>query len=127
MAVEGRDIALQAINEGKVDVVWDATGDLVFDDTQEHRVTTLLVSRLGEWWADPTGRRGSRLHEVRRDVKDAAKRLQSYAEEAVEKAKSEGFIKDVKAWATRQLGGAYTLTVEWKTAGGETRTSRIRT
>jgi len=126
MIKDGQDLALQSIDGGQVDCVW-ADDDLHFDDTQEHRVTTLLLSRLGEWWADPTGRRGSRLHEVRRDTKDAAKRLQVYAEEALDKAKNEGFIRDVKVWATRQLGGAYTLTVQWKTRSGVKRTSSFRT
>ena len=126
MTRDGQDLALQSISGGKVDVVWQ-DDDLHFDDTQEHRVTTLLVSRLGEWWADPTGRRGSRIHEVRRDTKDATRRLQSYAEDALEKAKEEGFIRDVKVWATRQLGGAYILTVQWKTRSGVKRTSSFRT
>lgn len=114
----GADLALQSASQGRVDMVWDEDGEVVFDDSEEFRVTTLLVSHLGEYWADETGRRGSRLHEVKRDTKVTGDQLKAFAEAALQKAADEGYIKDVRVSVARALGGRYRLTVFWKTPSG---------
>ena len=120
----GSDIALQGVGNGQVDFVWDAGGNPSFDDSQEYRVTTLLFSALGQWWADPTGTRGSRLYTVKRDTPITGTQLEQYAAEALQKAVNEGWIKNVKPTATRKAAGAYKLVVRYQTPDGVQRSAR---
>lgn len=120
LSQEGSDLALQSLPDGRVDVVWGTDGNPVFDDTQEWRVTGLLLSRLGEWWADPTGKRGSRLHQVKQDKRGLTKsQLESYAKEALRVAEEGKFIKLLLIQASRLGNSRYRLLVRWTTGAGK--------
>lgn len=117
----GQDLALQSLPDGRVDLIWGPDGNPLFDDTQEFRVTGLLFSRLGEWWADPTGLRGSRLHQVKRDQRSlTVSQLEAYAQEALRPAQvPTAFITSVSVRATRLGAGRYLLVVSWVAAKRE--------
>jgi hypothetical protein len=57
----GSDVALvrNSLN-GLFELDWD-DGNPVFDDSEAHTVLSLVLEWQAKWWADPTGKRGSRL------------------------------------------------------------------
>lgn len=124
LAPNGRDLSLQSLPNGQIDMAWDDDGNPVFDDSEVYRVTTLLTSRLGEWFADPSGKRGSRLHAVKRDRRSlTTSELESYALQALVPAIEERRIVDVTAKATRLGAGKFYLKVSWRSRNGR-RTER---
>lgn len=121
----GSDIALtRNPATGKYDFTWGSDGNPDFDDTEHHRVLTLLVSRRGQWVADTAGTRGSRIHEVREIRRTAPSLLESYADEALEKAVAEGKIQNVVAKATRSSPSRVDLDVQYERPGGKPQSVR---
>lgn len=124
----GRDLALTKLNPatGRFDFDWDDTNNPKFDDTEAHRVASLLLQRRqtpGEagYIFDASGRRGSRLH----TLKDARRRTPSnavtYALEALQTAVIDGAIVAPDCKARIKDGRLYLEPVQWKRPDGSQR------
>lgn len=125
LSPSGQDLRLRSLPSGLTDLVWGKDGNPVFDNSETYRVTTLLVSLLGQWWADATGRRGSRLHQVKNDRKSlTVSQVESYCLQALEPAgpSGGGYISDVTARATRLGSGRFQVVVSYKSRTGQTET-----
>lgn len=105
---------------------WGTDGEPKFDNTEAHRVLSLLVehrpsppSKPG-YWADDTGRRGSLLYtltEVRRATPSQA---EAYARDALQKAVDDNAITfDPGNVTAKRTAGGITLNVIY-TANGDT-------
>lgn len=117
----GRD-AKMVLNPatGKFDLVWLATtNNPAFDDSEIHRVVSLIFEHRGEWILDTAGNRGSLLHtlkELRRSTPSAA---EASVLEALERAVSEGVIDSVTVKARRVTTfGRLTLDIRWRATRG---------
>ena len=84
-AVEGSDIAMfRNTDSGKYDLQWDATGNVIFDNSRSHAVLSVLYETKGQYWADTTGQRGSYLSLVKEDRVSAPSKLVGYAQDALQ-------------------------------------------
>lgn len=126
----GRDLALSRRNAetGRFDLDWDTTGDPKFDDTEAHRVTSLLVehrpSAYGAgYWADPTGLRGSLLYTLRSLRASTPSQAEAYARDALQKAIDDGAIEGEPEISARKVGRSIELAVTYN-ARGNTQTVR---
>lgn len=116
----GRDLALQSLPSGQLDVIWGSDGNPVFDNTEIYAVNSLLDSRLGEWFADASGRRGSRIHEIRDDQGNITiSRLESAVLAALSPLSGAGRIQQLSVKASNLGGGRYLVRVSWKTRSGQ--------
>src|SRR5262249_18472869 len=77
---------------GKFTLIWDTSGNPVFDDTEEHSVLNLLVSRRGQYWADPTGNRGSRMFLLKNLKRSTPSEAKAYSIEALQPLVDSGRI-----------------------------------
>lgn len=96
----GRDLAIVTNpSNGRISWEWDETGNPRFTDTEEHAVFGLLAEFEGQWWADPTGKRGSKLYLVRNEFAQTATTIESYVRAALTPLEQAGriVIKSVKA------------------------------
>lgn len=115
---EGSELAIQATADGRVDVIWGLDGNPIFDDTQEFRVTGLLVERRGEWAFDESGQRGSRLHTLQNDQERTRGQLQAYVTEALQPALAGKYIRGLQVVAQRLPRRLYQAVASW-VAGGK--------
>jgi len=116
----GHDLALQALPNGQLDVVWGKDGNPLFDDTEVYAVNSLLDSRVGEWFADASGKRGSRIHEIRDDRGNITiSRLESAVLAALQPLSNAGRIHQLTTKAANLGGGKYLVRVGWKTRSGQ--------
>ena len=106
-------------NTNRYDFDFDATRDVKFDDTERHRVLSLLVEHRGKWWADTTGERGSQIHTLKNVRSTTPSQMEAFAMEALQKAVDEGKIQNVTASARRVSPTRIDLTVSYETAGGK--------
>lgn len=119
----GQDLRLQSLPSGQTDLVWGADGNPVFDSSETYRVTSLLVSLVGRWWADATGRRGSRLSEVKTDRKSlTVSEVESYCMQAVQPALEGGYITKASASCTRLGAGKFRVVVSYRSRTGRAET-----
>jgi len=115
---DGGDVALVVNPEtGLCDLDWDGPNP-EFDDTETHTVLSLVFEFQGQWWADATGKRGSRLQQLRNDVTSTQSELVARTLEALAPAVSDGRISSVSVTAERQSPGRYALDIRWKTRSG---------
>jgi len=121
LSQSGSDVALQRnAGTGKYDLVTDATGNFAFDDTQEHRVLSLLVERRGQWYADLRGTRGSLLYTLRLSVsRRAPSDAEAYATDALKKAVDEGYIRGVQVAGRQDQPGRIRLAVNYTAPSGK--------
>lgn len=110
---------------GRVDFVQDASGNIQFDNTQAHAVASLLHEHRGEWFADTTGKRGSQIHKVREVRRSAPSEIESYAEEALDRAVQTGRIKADPEIRAERRGNGIVLSVKYETPDGVTQRARI--
>lgn len=116
----GHDLTLQALPNGQLDAVWGADGNPLFDDTEVYAVNSLLDSRVGEWFADASGKRGSRIHEIRDDRGNITiSRLESAVLAALQPLSNAGRIYELTTKAANLGGGRYLVRVNWKTRSGQ--------
>jgi phage gp46-like protein len=127
----GSDIApLRNPSTGKFDIQWDATGNVLFDDTQEHAVLSLMLGRKAQYWADQTGVRGSYLYVVKEDRKATPSKMQGYVVDALQPLIDNRTIlapqgqQTVAVTATRVKPGRIDLAVTYTTPQGVTVTTR---
>lgn len=118
---KGSDVALlRNPGTGKFDLQWDETGNPVMTDDETHRVLSLIVEHRAKWWADTTGTRGSRVHEVREIRKAAASLLKNYVLEGLQRAVDEKKIQPEPSVLTvRSSPTRVDLTVRYLTIGGK--------
>lgn len=122
----GRDLALvQNPATGRYDFLFDDSGNPAFTDTEEHTVLSLELERQGEYWADTTGRRGSRLHRLKLDRKSTRAEIVAITAEALAPAVGDGRLHDVSTAAERVSPGRYYFIVRWRPRDGNDRTLRL--
>lgn len=127
----GADLAMtnQDPSSGLYSFDWEY-GDPKFDDTQAHRVLSLLVEhRPGPqspgYWADTTGTRGSYLYTLRNLVRATPSQAESYAADALQKAVADNAITFERGDVTaRRVGEKLALSVRYRARG---RTQTVKT
>ena len=94
-------------------------GDPQFDDTQQHRVASLLVEhkpspKMPGYWADPTGLRGSLLYTLQNVVNSTPSQAEAYASDALQKAVDDGAIVFERSGIqARRVKSGITLQVQY--------------
>jgi len=122
---DGSDVALvRNPSNGRFDLDWEGPNP-VFDDTEAHTVLSLVLEWQGRWWADQTGKRGSRLDTLRNDTRTTQSELVARLEEALAPAVADGRVRDLAVSAERVRPGRYGFHIAWKTAGGRAASIRI--
>ena len=102
-----------------------AYGDPVFDDTQEHRVISLLVEHAPSpnnpgYWADETGRRGSLLYTLRNVTTATPSKAEAYAAQALDWAVAGNAITyKPSGIEARRVGRGIALSVKYSSTGKE--------
>jgi phage gp46-like protein len=114
----GRDISLgQNGDTGLFDLSWDGPNP-EFDDTETHTVLSLVLEFQGKWWADQTGKRGSRVFELRNDVSTTQSELVARLQEALSPAVNDGRLQQLSVSAERRAPGYYAFHIRWRTRSG---------
>lgn len=115
----GKDLAI-ACNpvNGRVTFDWDDTGNPRFTDSEEHAVFGLLAEFEGQWWADPTGKRGSKLYLLREERGQTGKTIESYVWAALRPLEQQGRIT-VKSVKASKIGERWWADVRWTRSGAE--------
>ena len=121
---QGRDVALVRAPSGLFDLDWEGPNPK-FDDTEAHTVLSLVLEWQGKWWADATGKRGSRLNRLRNDTRTTASELVARCEEALAPAVADGRLVDVVVTAERSAPGRYAFHIRWKTRSGRPASVRV--
>jgi len=122
---DGGDVALvRNPASGRFDLDWDGPNP-VFDDTEAHTVLSLVLEWQGKWWADATGKRGSRLNQIRNDTRTTGSELHAALEEALAPAVADGRLRDLAVSTERVRPGRYGFQIAWKTADGRSASIRI--
>jgi len=124
---EGRDIALAANPAtGRFDFRFDdETNNPAFVDTEEHTVLSLELERQGEYWADPTGLRGSLLHTVTTDRAGTRAELVSVTQAPLGPAVADGRLSNVTTDAERRGPGHYQFWIRWRNRQGHEAAVRL--
>lgn len=121
---------------GRLDFDWDATGNPRFDDSNGHRVMSLLIehrpspatpsaSASPGYWADETGKRGSLLYTVKNVLRDTPSQIEAYAVDALQKAVDEGWLSLPIAKAFLRPVSRARLDVKWTNPGGRPKSESI--
>jgi phage gp46-like protein len=119
LADDPGDAALVANSEtGLFDLDWDGPNP-VFDDTEAHTVLSLVLEFQAQWWADQTGKRGSRLHTLRNDTHTTQSELVARVNEALAPAVADGRLQQVSVTAERDSPGRYAFHIRWSTRAGK--------
>ena len=111
------DVALRKTERGKFTLVWDATGDLVFDDTAAYPVITTLYTHKGAYYWDATGEQGTFIHLVKQDKFTTGDQLKAYGQDALDQCRSAEIIESGTTGAERVRPGYYQLGLAWKRNG----------
>ena len=124
---QGNDIALaRNPNTGGHNFVWDDSGEVVFDDTEQHAVMSCLVEQRGRWWADTTGTHGSQLYTLKTLTRSTPSMAEAFANEAVQPLLSEQQIVSFTSQAQANVQGQrFVLNVFWSVAGNKPQSARI--
>ncbi len=127
MAIDRGDIALERDpNTGGHNFAWDATGDAVFDDTEQHAVMSCLVEQRGRWWADTDGTHGSQLYTLRTLTRGTPSLAEAFAVEAVQPLLSQQRIVGFSAHARANVRGQrFLLDVDWSVPGNKPHSVRL--
>lgn len=116
---QGGDVALVANPEtDRFDLDWDGANP-TFDDTEAHTVLSLILEFQGKWWADTTGKRGSRLHLLRNDTRSTLSELIARVNEALAPAVADGRLRELAVTAERDSPGRYGFHVRWRRRNGQ--------
>jgi len=122
---DGGDVALvRNPANGRFDLDWDGPNP-TFDDTETHTVLSLVLEWQGRWWADQTGKRGSRLNTLRNDTRTTQSELIARLEEALAPAVADGRLCDLTVTAERVQPGRYAFEIRWRTRDGRSASVRI--
>jgi hypothetical protein len=118
------DVALvpSPTTEGRLTFQWDASGDLVFDDSQAYSVLVTVVARKGQYRFDRT--LGTLLYTVTQDRRSTSSQLAAYAADGGAQAAGQGasgqpLIRNFRAAPTRTRLGAWRLPLSWQVNGSE--------
>ena len=127
MKVERNDVSLaRDPNTGGHNFVWDTTGDVVFDDTEQHAVMSCLVEHRARWWADTDGTHGSQLHTLRTLTRGTPSLAEAFAVESVQPLVAARRIVGFAARARANVQGQrFVFEVDWSVPGGKPHSTRI--
>jgi phage gp46-like protein len=124
----GRDLALtnQDKATGLLSFDWGTDGEPKFDDTEAHRVLSLLVEHRPSppsnpgYWADATGKRGSLLYTLTEVKRATPSQAEGYAVDALQKAVDDNAILlDPANVTAKRTANGMSLSVIY-TANGDT-------
>lgn len=121
---------------GRLDFDWDATGNPKFDDSNGHRVMSLLIEHRPSpatpsaaaspgYWADATGKRGSLLYTVKNVLRETTSQVEAYAIDALQKATAEGWFTSPVAKAFLRPVSRARLDVTWTNPGARPQSTSI--
>ena len=121
---DGADVALirNPLN-GRFDLDCGMRGNPVYDDSETHMVLSLVLEWQGKWWADQTGKRGSRLYLLRNDTRTTRTELIAMVQEA--RPRSLTAASEVVVTADRVAPGRYAFDIRWKTRAGRPAAVRV--
>ena len=122
---DGGDVTLvRNPTTGRFDLDWDGPNP-EFDDTEAHTVLSLVLECQAQWWADATGKRGSRLHLLRNDTRTTGSEIVARVEEALAPAVADGRLAELAVTAERAAAGRYAFHIRWKTRTGRVASVRV--
>ena len=124
---KGDDVALvRDANTGGHNLSWDDSGDVVFDNTEQHAVMSCLVEERARWWADADGTHGSQLSTLRTLTRGTPSLAEAYANEGVQTLLDQKIISsfDAKAQANVQ-GQRFIVEAGWSVPGNKPQSTRI--
>ncbi len=128
----GHDLALtnQDPVTGLWSFDWDETGNPRFDDTEAHRVGSLLAEHRATpgspgYIFDEDGTRGSRLYTLREQRRSTPGQAIAYAREALRKAEDDGAITDLEVTAKIDRPGRLRVNAKWRAVEQPTETQTL--
>jgi phage gp46-like protein len=123
----GNDIALvRDANTGGHNLAWDDSGDVVFDNTEQHAVTSCLIEGRARWWADTNGTHGSQLYTLRTLTLGTPSLSKAYANEGVQTLLDQKMISSFDAQAQANFQGQrFIVKADWSVPGNKPQSTRI--
>lgn len=116
---------------GLMEFTWDATGDVVFDETEQHAVCAALVVVQAAWAADTAGQLGSQLTEVKNlDETTTPSQVEAYVRSGLAPLVAAGRITIVQVTVDLPdgaLDGRIDVAVYWAVPGNPNQTQVART
>jgi len=111
------DVALtnSTTTRGRLTFVWDASGDLVFDDKAGYPVMMSILAHRGAYRWDRT--LGTLIHTVTRSRSTTGSQLANYARDGGAQVEVAGLASAVTPNAQRLASGRWRLVVRWVAAG----------
>jgi phage gp46-like protein len=100
---------------------WDATGNPVFDDSDEHVVLSCVYET--SYWANP--QRGSKIPDVKLDRTGTDNELQAAGEGALKYPLDNGQIKSAEVSAQKLGAGRYSLIINYRNRDGHRQNTRL--
>jgi phage gp46-like protein len=124
---KGDDVALvRDANTGGHNFAWDDSGDVVFDNTEQHAVMSCLVEERARWWADTDGTHGSQLHTLRTLTRGTPSLAEAYAIEGVQTLLDQQIISSFSAQAQANVQGQrFIVEADWSVPGNKPQSTRI--
>jgi phage gp46-like protein len=125
--IERDDIALvRDPNTGCHNFAWGPSGDVVFDDTEEHAIMSCLIEQRGRWWADTDGTHGSQLYTLRTLTRGTPSLAEAFANEAVQPLINARRIVSFTPRARVNVQGQrFLIEVDWTLPGNKPHSARI--
>ena len=111
------DVALRnsTTTPGRLTFVWDAQGDLVYDDRAAYPVLLSILAHRSAYRWDRT--LGTLIHTVTRSRSTTGSQLAAYARDGGAQAEVAGLATNVTTNAQRLASGRWRLIVRWVAAG----------
>jgi len=124
---QGDDVALvRDANTGGHNLSWDDSGDVVFDNTEQHAVMSCLVEERARWWADTAGTHGSQLYTLRTLTRGTPSLAEAYANEGAQTLIDQQIISGFTAEAQANIQGQrYIVEADWSVPGNKPQSARI--
>jgi phage gp46-like protein len=109
---------------GMFDLDWSG-GNPAFDTSEGHTVLSLVLEWQARWWADSTGKRGSRLYTLRNDTSTTRTELIAMLQEALAPAVTDLRISNLVVTADRVAAGRYAFNLRWTNSNGQPGAVRV--
>ena len=100
---------------------WDATGNPIFDDSDEHIVLSGIYETA--YWANP--QRASKIPDIKLDRTGTDNDLQAASENALKYSLDVGQIKSAEVTATKKGPGRYSLVINYRNRDGHRKNTRV--
>lgn len=118
------DLAFAATARGRIDFARNKEGDFFLDDRSVYAVFATLFARKGQYAFD--GDVGTFLFKLTKDGRTTGTRLQAVADDSSAQLVQEGLVVSPKSSPQRLRTGAWSVTCEWLSPGGNRQREELR-